>query len=426
MRTILHADLNSCYASVECAVNPALRDVPLAVGGNKELRHGIILAKNELAKKAGVQTGEAIWQAQKKCPHLVIVEPHYALYKQYCERAREIYLQYTDCVESFGPDECWLDVTGSLHLFGSGEKIAHEIRNRIREELQVTVSVGVSWNKTFAKFGSDYKKPDAVTVITPENYRHIVWPCPTGDLLFVGRATQQRLRNRGIFTVGDIVESGLETMKSTLGKNGETLYMAAAGMDFSPVKRYYEADPVKSVGNSATPARDLKNEADARLLLYILSDSVARRLRVYGLSCTGVQLYLRDTQLNTLERQLQFAKTVSTAYEICNAGLLLLRRHWDFVLPLRSIGIRAIGLQTAQPGIQTCLFAEERRLQNKEILECTADRIRERFGQGSIFRAVLLGDRTLSRSALPSEAPTAFAAAMHREQKLQFLTGEGR
>ena len=424
MRTILHADLNSCYASVECALHPEYKSVPLAVGGEKELRHGIILAKNELAKKAGVQTGEAIWQAQKKCPQLVVVPPHYELYKQYCEHARQIYMQYTDMVESFGPDECWLDVTGSLSLFGDGEHIANEIRKRIKEELDVTVSVGVSWNKVFAKFGSDYKKPDAVTVITPENYREIVWPCPVSDLLFVGSATARKLRNGGIYTIGDIAKSGLQHMKNALGKNGEALFFAANGQESAPVKKFYEAEPIKSVGNSTTPPRDMRNMNDARLVLYMLSDSVAKRLRTYGLACTGVQLYLRDVNLQTLERQKQFGRPVSTAYEICNAGLALLKSHWDFSIPLRSIGIRGINLVPAPKSVQMALFVDEKRIQNKEVLEVTADNIRARFGKESICRAVVLSDAVLGQPNKAAEVIIPFAAAMHREQKEEYQRHE--
>ena len=423
MRTVLHADLNSCYASVECAVNPEYKNVPLAVGGEKELRHGIILAKNEQAKQMGVRTGEAIWQAKQKCPHLVIVPPHYSLYEEYCNRARAIYLQYTDLVESFGPDECWLDVTGSLHLFGDGKTIANEIRRRIKEELHVTVSVGVAWNKTFAKFGSDYKKPDAVTVITPDNYKDIVWPCPVSDLLFVGSATTKKLHNGGIYTIGDIVGSGLQHMKNALGKNGETLFYAASGQECSPVKKYYEAEPIKSVGNSSTPPRDLKNMADARLVLYALSDNVAKRMRTYGLACTGVQIHLRDINLCTLERQKQFTHPVTTAYELCNAGLALLKAHWDFQVPLRSIGIRGINLVPTEKQVQLSLFADEKRIQNKEVLEITADNIRDRYGKQSICRAVSLCDRSLSQSE-KEQAPTAFAAAMHRDQQEEFKKQE--
>ncbi len=424
MRTVLHADLNSCYASVECAVHPEYKNVPLAVGGDEALRHGIILAKNEQAKQFGICTGEPIRQALQKCPHLVVVPPHYALYSEYCERARQIYLQYTDMVESFGPDECWLDVTGSINLFGDGEKIANEIRLRIRRELNVTVSVGVSWNKTFAKFGSDYKKPDAVTVITPGNYRELVWPRPVDELLFVGSATARKLKNGGIYTIGDIVRSGLPHMKNALGKNGEALFYAADGQECSPVRKYYEAEPVKSVGNSTTPPRDMKNMADARLVLYALSDNVAKRVRTYGLACTGVQIWLRDTNLCSLERQKSFSHPVTTAYELCNAGLALLKNHWDFQLPLRSIGIRGINLVPATGEMQTSLFPEEKRLQNKEVLEVTADRIRERYGKQSICRALSLSDTVLLQSG-KEDAPIPFAAAMHREQREQFKRNGG-
>ena len=218
MRIILHSDLNNCYASIESIAHPEYKKIPIAVGGDPEKRHGIILAKNEIAKKYGVKTGEPLWQAQKKCPSIKILPPNFPLYQKYCSLAREIYLEYTDLVESFGPDEAWLDVTESTELFGSGKVIAEEIRRRIKTELGLTVSIGVSFNKVFAKFGSDYKKPDAVTVITPENFRDIVWNAPVNDLLFTGPSTVRELNRRCIYTIGDAVEAGRERLIQLFGK----------------------------------------------------------------------------------------------------------------------------------------------------------------------------------------------------------------
>ena len=185
---ILHSDMNNFYASVEILYDPALRDKPVAVAGDEEARHGIVLAKNDIAKRLGIHTGQVLWEARQQCPELVCVPAHYERYLAFSAQAREIYTSYTDQVESFGLDECWLDVTGSVGLFGDGPTIANDIRGRIRRELGLTVSVGVSFNKVFAKLGSDMKKPDAITVITPENYRERAWSLPVSDLLYVGPA----------------------------------------------------------------------------------------------------------------------------------------------------------------------------------------------------------------------------------------------
>ncbi len=406
MRIILHSDLNNCYASIESVFHPEYKKIPLAVGGDPEKRHGIILAKNELAKKYGVKTGEPLWQAQKKCPSIKIVPPNFPLYQKYCNMAREIYLEYTDLVEAFGPDEAWLDVTGSTALFGSGRTIAEEIRRRIKSELGLTVSIGVSYNKVFAKFGSDYKKPDAVTVITPENFRDIVWPAPVGDLLFVGPSTVRELNRRCIYTIGDAAACGRERLMQTFGKNGERLYIYAMGMDTSPVRQISEALPIKSIGNSTTPPRDLENFEDAKILLYILSESVAKRLRSHSLLCTGVQLHLRGSDLLTLERQKKLQFPTSLSADICKEGLELLRLHSMY--PLRSIGIRAIDLIPASSPLQTTLFRDEEKEQKRERLELTVDKIRDKYGKESIIRSVVLTDSILQTANRVREEPPAF------------------
>ncbi len=406
MRIILHSDLNNCYASIESVAHPEYKKIPLAVGGDPEKRHGIILAKNEIAKKYGVKTGEPLWQAQKKCPSLKILPPNFPLYQKYCTLAREIYLEYTDLVEAFGPDEAWLDVTGSTELFGSGEEIAREIRRRIKAELGLTVSIGVSFNKVFAKFGSDYKKPDAVTVITPENFREIVWPAPVGDLLFVGHSTVRELNRRCIFTVGDAARLGRERLMQIFGKNGERLYIYATGMDTTPVRQINEAIPIKSIGNSQTPPRDLENFEDAKIMLYILSESVAKRLRSHSLLCTGVQLHLRSTDLTTWERQKKLSFPTSISEDICKEGLELLSLHSHY--PLRSIGIRAIDLIPDTSPIQTTVFRDEEKAQKKERLELTVDKIRDKFGKESIVRSVILSDNLLQSANHPRLEPPAF------------------
>lgn len=222
-RVILHCDLNNFFASVTLLSNATLYNMPVAVCGNEKERHGIVLAKNEIAKSYGVKTAETIRDAKRKCPELVCLPPDYKQYKKYSVAARKIYERYTDMIEPFGIDECWLDVTGSIRIFGSGEEIAEKIRSSIKNELKITVSIGVSFNKVFAKLGSDMKKPDGITVISKENFKSKVWPLPAKDLLYVGKSTEERLKSSGIFTIGDVANCETALLSHLLGKNGEQL-----------------------------------------------------------------------------------------------------------------------------------------------------------------------------------------------------------
>ena len=302
-RTILHVDLNNFYASVECLYRPEIRGMPVVVAGDVEARHGIILAKNYPAKELGVKTGEAIWQAKQKCPGLIIVPPDFKKYLRFSKMAREIYADYTDRIEAFGIDEAWLDVSGSQEIFGTGPVIADTIRRRLGEEIGLTASVGVSFNKIFAKLGSDMKKPDATTVITEENFRQKVWPLPVGELLYVGRATKRKLVSRAIFTIGDLARRDMNDLKLLLGVWGETLWHFANGLDLDPVRQVGEDSLIKSVGNSTTTARDLLNEEDVKIIMYVLAESVAARLRIHGLRCSTVAISVRDNELLSFERQ---------------------------------------------------------------------------------------------------------------------------
>lgn len=303
MRTILHCDLNNFYASVECLYQPAIRGKPVAVCGDPALRHGIVLAKNNLAKARGVRTGDAIWQAKQKCPGLVCVPPHYARYLQYSRQARRIYEDYTDRVEPFGLDECWLDLTGCEHLHGDGRTVADELRRRIREELGVTASVGVSFCKVFAKLGSDMKKPDATTVIAKDQFRDVVWPLPVGELLYVGRATKRRLERYSIRTIGDLARADYDFIVERLGKMGAVIWGWANGLDSAPVRTAGQEEIIKSIGNSTTAPRDLATEDEVRITLRALSESVAHRLRQHRLLCATVQVHMRLNNLLSFERQ---------------------------------------------------------------------------------------------------------------------------
>lgn len=393
-RMILHADLNNFYASVECLYNPALRGRPVAVAGDPEARHGIVLAKNDEAKRYGVQTGNPLWMARRLCRDIVFVEPHYDRYLQYSRIAREIYAGYTSQVEPFGLDECWLDVTGSLRLFGSGRDIADEIRQRIRFELGVTVSVGVSFNKIFAKLGSDYQKPDATTVIDRAHFKDIVWPLPVSELLYVGRANIRKLNRYGILTIGDLARTDVRYLESYLGKIGVMLWSFANGLDTSPVSNIGAKSLIKSIGNSTTTPRDLVTEDDVKITLYALCESVSARMREYGFICRTVQLGIRDSGLFSFERQAKLPIPNRTAASLFEQSLALYRTNASGK-PVRSLSVRACDLLLPEYE-QLSLIPEVAALQRQEEKEAAVDGIRGRFGHFSLRRGIMLADPLLS------------------------------
>lgn len=385
-RVILHIDMNNFYASVETLYDPSLRDIPMAVGGDKERRHGIVLAKNMLAKAKGVKTAEALWEAERKCPGIRFVPPHFDRYAKYSRLAKEIYMQYTDMVESFGLDECWLDVTGSTRLFGSGREIAEEIRERVKAELGLTVSVGVSFNKIFAKLGSDYKKPDAVTEFTRENYRELVWPLDAAELLFVGKSTQAALRKYGLYTIGDVARADRKLLKRLLGKCGEQLSLYANGEDMSPVMRVSEHSEIKSIGNSMTAIHDLRDDGEIRAELYMLSESVARRLREKGFCGYNVQLSVRKYNLETYQRQKTLDVAAADSESIFQAAYGLFKAHHTGE-SIRSIGVRVSALAPIEMA-QCSLFGDVQRAQRRQRLETAVDFLRCKYGDDVIDRGI--------------------------------------
>ena len=388
--------MNNFYASVECLYRPAIRHLPVAVAGDPMNRHGIILAKNMLAKKLGVQTGEAIWEAKIKAPNLVTVPPDFRKYLKFSRLAREILYDYTDQIEPFGIDENWIDVTDSELLCGDGSAIANSIRLRIKQELGITVSIGVSFNKIFAKLGSDMKKPDAVTLIPHDKFKSIVWQLPVSELLYVGRSTQHKLNARGIFTIGDLANYPIDLLVSTLGKWGEVLSLFANGKDTAPVRKLNEASAVKSIGNGTTCPRDLLNNQDVKLVFTVLAESVAARLRDYGLKCTGVQIYLRDNKLYSLTRQKKIKKPTYLSTDILDAAMELLINSYNWQNPLRSVGVRAIDLVTENSYMELSLFNDNEKIIQQENLAHTIDILRQRFGHDSILRASCLLDSNLT------------------------------
>lgn len=387
-RVIFHCDLNCFFASVELLDKPALREVPVAVCGDPASRHGIILAKNEPAKRRGVQTAETVWQAKQKCPNLILLPPHHGLYAQYSRRINTIYGQYTDLVEPFGIDESWLDVTGSLHLFGDdARQLADDIRARLRQEVGLTISVGVSFNKVFAKLGSDYKKPDATTVISRENWRDIVWPLSVGDLLFVGRAAQRTLGQYGVETIGQLAACKPEMLEQLMGKMGVQLYRYANGLDDAPVRPQHQREPVKSVGNSTTFPENLTRWEEIRSGLQLLSDSVAGRLRKEGLYCGGVAVAVKDAQFRTVSRQMRLGAPTHLMRDILEAAQELTRRIWKAPTPVRLLSVTALYITDSADSYQQLdLLAGDAPLrdQRQEQLESAMDTIRGKYGRDAI------------------------------------------
>ena len=408
MRTILHADLNNCFASIESISHPEYRAIPFAVGGDEEMRHGIILAKNECAKKFGIKTGEPLLSARQKCPELKVVKPNFELYDEYCTAVRKLYCEYTDQVEPFGMDESWLDTSGSVTIFGDGVKIANELRKRVKKEFDLTISVGVSYNKVFAKLGSDYKKPDAVTVISTDNYKQIVWSLPVEELLYVGRATKAKLNRFGIKTIGELANTSENFLVAQFGKNGRMLHSYANGLDNSPVRRLTQAETIKSIGNSTTTPRDMKTVTDVKLIFNLLSEQVCRRLRKHGLKGSVVQIHLRSNDLTSFERQMQLKSPTDISGEVCKAAMTLLIKNYNFSLPLRSVGVRVTQLCNADTPVQLSFFTDNIHEEKMKKIEQTKDIINNKFGRYAICRAVILSDRTLFPEYDPSAVTSCF------------------
>lgn len=398
-RTILHSDLNNFYASVELLSHPELRGIPVAVAGDPEARHGIVLAKNYEAKACGVQTAEALWQAKQKCPDIVFLPPHFELYEQYSHAAREIYYDYTDMIEPFGLDECWLDVTGSLGLFGDGKAIADGIRRRMKKELGLTVSVGVSFNKVFAKLGSDMKKPDATTVISHSDFREKIWDLPASDMLFVGKKTYAKLLRYGLRTIGDVARTDPYLLKCLFGKNGLALYENANGRDNSPVSLHGDSPPPKSIGNSTTPPRDLVSENDVDIILYQLCENVSMRMRREGVVCHTVQISVRYSDLRTVERQMKPDYPNRTARSLYLSARTLMKKHRLLDAPIRSLGVRGSDLLRSDTE-QMSFSPDILEIQKAETLEGVVDDLRQRYGSPALRRGIMFTDGILGANKI--------------------------
>lgn len=410
-RTILHSDCNCFYASVELLHHPELRGKPVAVGGDPQARHGIVLTADYTAKRRGVKTGMALWQARQVCPDIIFLPPRMDLYLRFSRMAQEIYAEYTDKREPYGIDESWLDVTDSVSLKGDGYHIAQEISNRMKKELGITVSVGVSFNKIFAKLGSDYKKPDAITTMNKDEYRDKAWPLPVSDLLYVGSATNNKLRGIGIRTIGDLARTEETLLVRKLGKMGSILWSFANGYDDSPVKLENTSAPIKSVGNSTTTPKDMETDEDVKIVLYILAESVAVRLRENGFRCRTVEISIRDKDLFHFSKQVKLQNASNITREIAEAGYKLYKESYRLPVdeqelknsrpefyqkPLRSIGIRGTDLVTDYFWEQLDMFMDPQAREKQMKVDAAVDTIRKRFGFYSIQRGLMYQDRILS------------------------------
>ena len=399
-RTILHSDLNCFYASVEMAMDSTLRGKAMAVCGSIENRHGIILAKSEPAKRAGVKTAMVAWEAKQLCPELILVPPHFDKYAEYSRRVRQIYARYTDMIEPFGMDECWLDVTGSRIIAGSGVDIAEKIRREVREELDLTVSIGVSFNKVFAKLGSDLKKPDAVSVITEENFRRVVWPLPLGDLLYAGPATVNRLATFGINTIGDAARTPKHQLIHLLGKQGETLWTFANGLDSARVMPAGHEAPPKSVGHGVTCSSDLHDAQEVWRVELDLAQEIGHRLRKQNLSAQGVQLAIRDNVLATRQYQAQLLYPTQSPLELARAAHELFARQYNWALPVRAVTVTAINLIPEAQPVQMSLFDDMHLHLRQARIDAAVEKIRGRFGNAAIRPAVLMGEHKMGSDEL--------------------------
>ncbi len=385
-RIILHCDANSFFASVELLFHPEYQDVPVAVCGSEQERRGIVLAKNLPAKKYGIETAETVYSAKKKCPHLVILSPHYDQYVKYSRALNAIYERYTDRIEPFGIDESWLDVTGSRRLFGSGVEIAERIRQEVKNELGLTVSIGVSFNKVFAKLGSDYKKPDGITEISRENMRQIVYPLPVGNLLFIGRRTIEALEKMGVKTIGELAATGPLFLEKKFGKHGLTISRYARGEDDDPVVIPAEQDRAKSVGSGVTFSYDLIGEDAVRAGLMPLTEEVAAQLRYQKRSCATLSLTIRDEFLRTISRQIPIEPPTDLAKVLLERAIDIYRLEWSPQKPIRMLTVTAMNLCDA-PAEQITLFDEDQyeKRQKRRELEKTVDAIRGKYGKDALL-----------------------------------------
>lgn len=409
-RIIIHSDMNSCYASIECSLNPELKGKAMAVGGNEASRHGIILAKSEEAKKFGVKTAEPLWQARQKCPGLIIVEPHYDIYKEYSRRAHDIYSRFTDRIEPMGLDEVWCDLTGSITLFGSAYNIIREIMESFKKELDITVSIGLSYNKIFAKLGSDLAGRDEFFEITKDNYKEKVWGLPASALFGVGRKTAAKLEDYGVSTVGDLASCSTEWLCKVFGVCGRDMWLSANGLNTDAVAPDGYTAKSKSIGHGVTCKSDLENNEEVWKVFLSLSQNVSKRLRKEKLFATGVQIGVRDVRLETKQFQCPLDCSTQSAFEIAKTATELFISNYMWERKVRAVTVRAINL-TETPGFQQLNFYDDySRNQKQKSIDDTVMCLREKFGEDVIFNCCLMNEDKIPHFTSDEKAPAPFKA----------------
>ncbi len=397
-RVILHSDLNNFFASVEIALDPTLKGKPLIVCGDPKERHGIVLAKSEEAKKFGVKTAETIYSALRKCPDLVMVAPHHHEYKRFSQKVVEIYSRFTDVIEECSIDECSLDMTESTFLFGSGEQIAEKIRQTVKEELSLTVSVGVSFNKVFAKLASELKKPDAVSVISKENYPSVVFPLPVSELLFVGKATEETLHKIGIRTIGNLAKADEQLLISKLGKRGRQLRIYARGEDEEPVRSGANKEDLKSIGNSTTLSKDVSDREEIKRWFYALSESVTTRLRAADVGrANTVHIVVRNDKFQDFSWQTKVSPTMLCS-DVAKTAYQLFCEHCPYGTRVRMLGVTVSGFDyhVEQLSFDEMLGGNSASYEKKDRAESAIAKLREKYGYATVQRGLILEDEKLN------------------------------
>ncbi len=393
-KIIFHIDVNSAFLSWEAVYRLAhrggkqdLRMTASAVGGDAALRHGIILAKSIPAKKYGVKTGEALWEAKMKCPGLILVPPDYGLYEKCSGAFMEILRDYSDVVEPYSIDEAFVDMSASCHLFGTPEETGRQIKERIYETLGFTVNVGISSNKLLAKMASDFQKPNRVHTLYPEEIREKMWPLPVSDLFFVGRATAKKLFSVGIRTIGELAAEDPKWLRGLLKKHGEVIWGLANGVDSSPVLMEPEAN--KGYGNSTTTPADVTDVETADKVLLALSETVGARLRMDEVRAGVVSVGIRYWDLSYVSHQRRLYNATDLTVEICQAACKLFREMWNGQ-PVRHLGVHTADISGGERFRQGSLF-DEIDYEKLSRLDKTIDDIRDCFGMDAVKRAVFLG-----------------------------------
>lgn len=409
-KTIIHSDMNSCYASIECSLNPELKGKPMAVGGNEASRHGIILAKSEEAKRFGIKTAEPLWQARRKCPELIIVEPHYDIYKEYSRKAHDIYARYTDKIEPMGLDEVWCDLTGSITLFGSAYNIIREIMESFKKELDITVSIGLSYNKIFAKLGSDLAGRDQFYEITRNNYKEKIWHLPASALFGVGRKTAEKLERYGVNTIGELASCSEEWLKSVFGVCGSEMWISANGLNSDRVAPDNYVAQSKSIGHGVTCRTDLENNDEVWKVFLSLSQNVAKRLRREKLYATGVQIGVRDNRFSDKQFQCQLDSSSQSAFEIARTATELFKANYLWENKVRALTVRAINLTEEKTYRQMDFYTDYIKLERQKNIDDTVMSLRDKFGEEIIFNCCLMNEDKMPRFSSDEKAPAPFKA----------------